>query len=114
MTLDLSILSHFGKVAVQCDTEDKAMEFFKAMRSHYPSAMENWRHGNTRWSWYQKDTCYAPHVYDEINDGKMQFCSKSYWLEHGYKVIPIEYLEFGTDLGEFEVAGSVEIDLLGL
>lgn len=108
--LDLTILSRYGMVAVHCNTEEKASRFVNAMCDQYPNATTGWRDRETKWYWYGAEQCYAPHVFDGFNHGKMQFCRKEYWVQHGYTVIPFDEL-IVRDFGDVSPP-SIPIDML--
>lgn len=108
--LDLTILSWYGKVAVHCDTDEKAQVFVNAICDQYPESASTWHRGDTKWWWYETEQCYAPHIFDGMNNGKMQFCEKKYWVNHGYTVISFDELLL-RDLGEI-TPSTVSVDQL--
>ena len=61
--LDFSVLKDLGKVAIHCATERDAETLLNEMWAQHPELMDHWRHGETKWDWYKKNTCYAPHIY---------------------------------------------------
>lgn len=73
------------KVAVHCDTEEKAREFIKEC---YKRGLK-WS-GSTEkhimFDWYKKDTCYEY----EIDESRLMFADKPYYKSDGYKIIKWE------------------------
>lgn len=105
--LDFSVLYEPGKKAVLCDTEEKGKQFVKEMCERHPENTKHWKSGQHKWGWYGKEQCYAPHISDGENGGQMQFCSRRYWVEHGYTIIPFDGL-LVRDLGEITCSHSLE------
>lgn len=104
--LNFSTLKWLGKVAVHCATEQDAQTLVNEMWAQHPELMNCWRRGETKWDWYKKDTCYAPHIYDG-GVSCLQFCHSIYWVKEGYTIVPFEELLMPiTDLGEIQADES--------
>lgn len=100
--LDFSMLKDLGKVAIHCATERDAETLLNEMWAQHPELMDHWRHGETKWDWYKKNTCYAPHIYDG-RASCLQYCSSEYWVEEGYTIVTFEELLMPVvDLGEIQ------------
>ena len=76
------------KIAVWCDTEEKAREFvkecYKRGMKWSSSSLEN----ETYFVQYKKDTCYD--FYTDGNKNKLMFCDKFYYERNNYKIIKWE------------------------
>lgn len=79
------------KVAVHCDTEEKAKQFMSILSENGISDVHD-----TCWSNYGKDTCYN----SNIKNTCMNYSPYDYFLKNGYKMVEFE-----------EVFGMVKSDL---
>lgn len=99
----LASLEKYGKFVIHCKTEEQADEFFKMFKELVPDKFARWRAGDTRWDWYDKDTCYALHLFDNTNL-TLQFSPTRYWNRVGYDIVPFEEIKMSfCDLGEIHV-----------
>lgn len=72
-----------GKIAVHCDTEEKAKDFLKSCHARGMS----WCSGgsllsHTSWEEYQKDTCYINGV---------EYSPERFYRENGYKIVEFPF-----------------------
>lgn len=111
VTLDINRLKNLGRFVIHCETEDQADELFRLVDDHLPDKLAGWRHGDTNWSWYKKDTCYALHL-DKEDNATMQFSPIRYWVKYGYKIIPFCEIIAPNDLGEIQKDGCFDTNLL--
>lgn len=111
VTIDIDRLKNLGKFVIHCETEDQADELFRLVGKHLPDRLTGWRDGNTNWSWYEEDTCYALHL-DKEENAIMQFSPICYWVEHEYKIIPFYEVIAPNDLGEIQKDGCFDTNLL--
>ncbi len=74
-----------GKVAVNCDTEEKAKEFVKEC---FERGMKwvNFTESKTMFDWYKKYTCYDY----KIDENRLMYADKKFYKNNGYKIIKWE------------------------
>ena len=76
---------HGEKVAVHCDTEEKAKAYF-ALEDSFGTI---WANGEklerTRWEFYNKETCYA-----RFKDGTVGIGYLQWFKDEGYKIVEFE------------------------
>jgi len=75
------------KVAVNCDTEEKAKEFVKECHKR-GMKWEKCTENQTMFDWYKNDTCY--NFETDENENRLMCCDKSYYERKNYKIIKWE------------------------
>lgn len=92
------------KIAVWCDTEEKAREFIKECYKRnvkwHSSSSEN----ETRWKELKNDTCYC---FSFFNDSHLGFSSKAFYEVRGCKIIKWESEKMKFKVGDW-VTGTLE------
>lgn len=75
------------KVAVWCDTEEKAREFVKECykRGIY---WKNFAEPKTMFDWYKENTCYNYET--DVQKNTLMYADKPYYKSNGYKIIKWE------------------------
>ena len=112
--LDFTVLEKYANpVVVQCLTSEDAEVFVGEMLKCFPQKTMNWADGDTHWDFYEKHTCYAPHIYDKKHRF-MEYSPDYYWRSAGYTVVPFHELIHSQDLGEFEMNDPIALKLFGL
>lgn len=114
MNIDLSILKDYGKVAIQCDNQEDALNLCNAMYSQHPEKMrEFWNRGETKWYYVEGDpVCYAPNIYKTKRNARcMQVANRKYWEENGFEIIHISSLYCDIDMGELPIS-DMQIETL--
>lgn len=72
-----------GKIAVHCDTEEKAKAFCKEVKSRFPDKTRAWSDGGTNWETYKEQT-----IYDIWSDGRFCFGRiDGVAIELGYTIV---------------------------
>lgn len=86
-----------GKVAVNCDNEEKAREFIKECHKRdmkwHSSSSEN----EIRWKEFKNDTCYC---FSHFNDGHLGYSSTVFYEVRGYKIIKWESEKMKFKVGD--------------
>lgn len=83
------------KVAVNCDTEEKAREFIKeCYKRGLKWSVPTEKH--TMFDWYKKDTCYEY----EIDENRLMFADKKFYKSNGYKIIKWESENMKFKIGD--------------
>lgn len=99
--LDFSPLLENGKrFAVHCETKEDALHFLACLRKKYPEKCSGWEVGETHFGRYST-TCYSPC----LNMGELytlKFCSKGFYVDEGYTIIPYVDLIVVPEIEESE------------
>ena len=96
------------KVAVHCDTEEKAMAFLSLAKSFGYKWVDTEDDSivNTYWESHKSRTCY-----DIEEDDDIMFAYTDYYKDEGYKIIPFELDE---PKETFNIGDMVTYKLLGV
>ncbi len=83
------------KVAVNCDTEEKAREFIKEC---FERGMKwsNFTESKTMFDWYKRDTCYEYKIYEN----RLMYSDEKYYKNNGYKIIKWESEKMKFKVGD--------------
>lgn len=85
------------KVAVLCDTEEKAREFVKECHKR-DMKWEKCTENQTMFDWYKNDTCY--NFETDENENRLMFCDKPYYERENYKIIKWESEKMKFNVGD--------------
>jgi len=94
------------KVAVNCDTEEKAREFVEECHKR-DMKWEKCTENQTMFDWYKNDTCY--NFETDENENRLMFCDKPYYERKNYKIIKWE-----SEKMKFKVGDKVRVINNGL
>ncbi|WP_346884363.1 hypothetical protein [Clostridium sp. UBA4395] len=92
-----------GKVAVNCDAEEKAKEFVKECFGRNMGWSGGASRLNTMFEWYKEDTCY---IYNFNNNNKLTWCRKSFFEDRDIKIIKWESEKMKFKVGDKVVLSS--------
>jgi len=80
-----------GKIAVHCDTEEKAKEFVAECKSRFPHECRRWENGEANWCSYEDETTYS------IVHGEFLFADVEYDRDEGFTIIDYPFSEQPTE-----------------
>lgn len=87
------------KVAVHCDTEEKAQKFLKFCLNIADTTLNVFELIPTVWCWYKKDTCYI--LKGDIDWYNYKVGGKEYLQSRGYKIVEFEdFLKNTSQIGD--------------